>query len=275
MALVRHRDFGGPSWLWSALDHRHKVRRAGGTLKPMKGIDEFRVELYEGFHSLWNAPSTNDDQLVELYPACYGAASAWSDQSPMSSRWLLEALLLTEASDVKSADALGESPATVRAFRELFFDVSKGRDKPMWMQKYVWGPAANSSNSIYYVNFIYKTVAHYGGLKLLETLLSATITDPANQEWFVNFVMTERMRKSLQFSSNYARLDIGGRSAVLENVVSDWSKLKDNRDDGDMGSSLKSLAEAVSGTMMVMGLDETLPSKEVVSIDMYKDEDIK
>jgi len=279
MALVRHRDFGGPSWLWKALEREAELKKQGIARVPHTEESEFDMVVYRTFHALWNSAVMTSEELSLMYPSLYTAAQTWQDGDVTSMRWLIEAMIMTGASDKKIAHQLGkgELPTMVRAYRELFFNVKDNLDKPAWLQQYLWQPGYKSEPELYYVNLGYKMAAHFGGWKILEGMFSASITDPDQQAWFFNVMATSHMKKSLQFGANYARLDVGSKMTVLSDFFANTMKARSGGGGApeDTDEALTRVAKAVSGCMQVMGLDLKLGSRETIAVDMYTDEETK
>jgi len=279
MSLVRHRGFGGPSWLWSILEYDLELSSKGLVREPSTDEKEFLIDRYREFYAMWNCRTTSDVEVATTFSSEYGAVLTWQDNSVSSFKWLIEAMILADASDTEIAYELGdeESPATINCYRRLFFDVYNNKQRPIWMQKYLWSSATQSDPALYYVDTIYKIIAHFGGKDMLGSLFGATITDNNSKQWIGNYLETEFLKKSLQFSANYAKLDVCTRNTVHDRVMNDIKSV-DSSNSGDAleaAAVMKSLSEALSANMNVMDMDSQLNSKELVRVDMYKDEDIK
>lgn len=279
MALVRHRDFGGPSWLWSALEHDLDMSRKKLTRFPGKERNEYQIEKYKDFFGMWNTPGMSDDEVAETYKTQYEAAQVWQDRSTSSFKWLIEAMMLTEATNKEISQEMGDelSPASVVCYHELFFDIKSKQRKPVWMQKYIWATATQSDPSIYYVDTIYKLLAHFGGKDLLGALFCATMPSTENKEWVGKYLESEFLKKSLQFSSNYAKLDVCTRNSIHDRVMTDiqTSNAKSAGESNESTEVMAKLAETLAGGMRMIDMDRKMGSKETVAVDMYKNEDIK
>jgi len=278
MAMVRHHNFGGPSWLWSALGHDYDMAQKGRVRYPGKETNEVRMKIYREFYAMWNTPGITDEEVMTTFEIPFCAAVTWGEKSTSSSKWFIEAMLMTDATDIEISEALGgeESPAMIMAYRDLFFDVAKNKDKPIWLQKYLWSAAVKSAPEIYYVDTIYKMMAHTGGRPLLGAMFGVVMTNPEDESRCHNLMKTEALKNSLQFSANYAKLDVNTRNMVHEKVMTDFKEIS-AKQEGSAESDLimNRLAETLRVGMTMMGRDRQLGSKEQILVPMYKDEDIK
>jgi hypothetical protein len=278
MALVRSRDFGGPSWLWSALEHDKKCRDANKRRVPGKDDSEFFLEQYQPFYDAWKDPEIHDDELHYAFPATFNAATLWHNDKISSMKWLIEGYILTGESNRKIADALGEdeSPSTVQIYKHLFFNVRDNNHRKSWMQQHLWTPAQQGSTKLYFVDLVYKFVGWRMGKDGLEDLFGASIDTPELQEWFVKFLMTDLMVGSLQSRSTRAKLDVGTQSILTDRllgVINANSKKDESVDEPD--DLILKLAANVKEEMKVMDVDVSQGRKELIRANMYTDEDIK
>jgi hypothetical protein len=279
MALVRHRDFGGPSWLWSALELDRKAAGNGAATRHASDRNKFKIELYRRFYELWSGGTETNEALLDEYPSCYDAANIWRDNEVSSFKWIIEAMILAGADSIEIAEELGNvnSAVTVKAYKDLFFDVAENKDKKAWMYKYIWSRSHNNKNSeLYYVDMVYKAAGMLGGSTILGGLLIFGAVNNDTRDWIEQFVGSEKDKTTLRYASNYAKLDAGSKMIANEAVTAGWARVKSQTGQGIVPQVVYDrLGTAVSGAMTIMGLNQSLDSKELVNVDMYKDEDIK
>lgn len=282
MLSISDQSGDGPAWLWGELERDLELSKEGFRRESTTPREDMLISRYRCFYALCNSACVSNAQLSHDYPSCHKALIIRRDSSISSFKWIIEAMLMTKATNKEIAAELGSriKPATIKAYRDMYFDVRQNLDKPAWVQKYIWSPMIGvRDESLYYVSVIYKKIAFYGGKHLLGVLFSSNVSDPEYKKWVSTFVDEEEMRRSLQFTATHAKLDTGGKAIVHASYVSRQAMERNSNTGGAGGvippEALRSLGDAIQGSMRIMDLDLKLGSKETVMVDMYTDEDLK
>lgn len=278
---VRHRDFGGPSWLWTALENDYENGGLGQS-HYVANIEDpeklFRIKKYRGFFRNFNKFKNQASVLMTSYPSIYTASATWSDVTQTSFRWIVEAMIMAGATDKEIAWELGkdEVPETITAYRELFFDLEGNEDRLGYMSKWVWGPA-EANTEYYLVDLVYKIAAKYGSREHLASLLHGFMTYAPHKTWFQDVVKYSRLRHALQFASTYVKLDVCSKANVTERIIDEMGRNPEKAEEGSklIAAGMDELSSEMHSLMGVFDMDMELGSKEEITADMYADKDIK
>jgi hypothetical protein len=198
----------------------------------------------------------------------------YSDTSPGSKRWFLEAAALTRATDTEVASHLhGISPIDVRMYRRLFFDVEPYLHKPVEIvTKILYGSRAAASPDTEY-DLIWKHFAYSFGLAELVRFIQKGVSGltKEHKHWLKEFTSERQMIHACQVSQTTKMLYDGMGVELVRNAMSLW-KLPEGSESGTPDSNtfglntqtrfVNSLSDALS--MALISPDIELPAREDV-----------
>lgn len=271
-------ESGGPDFVWASLKERDAIKRSG------KATDELFVspEEYSDIASFYDVISCRDipqEVVREAFPDHYKAWQWYLSSYPSSSRWYLEALLLTSLSLSEIVKKLGTGISTlaVDVYKRAFFNVSEEKKHNIgWMRQYVWVPSMSHVTNLYYYDFVYKAAAVYGSVYLLDSLLTPEALSPAAVRWIQSLVKDTRTKHMLTSGNIYTNLSADAEIIIQENIVKAWDSVKNTEStttsitDDAMGK----LIEAVGTTAKLLSNTDEVKTETFKSAK-YSDADIK
>ena len=148
-------------------------------------------------------------RLLHDYPIFYLARDL--HMKPWSTRWMIEAGLLSDISTSDLAQYVGQPEGVVNTYAELFYNVRPRLNNRGYVLNEVLFPTIYRGMDGRDFDFLYKILAFCGGWQVLAEFIEAKEMDPKVESW-INNSLNSRVRK-LAWMAAY-RIDINQYNAV-------------------------------------------------------------
>lgn len=204
-----------PRWRY---DHCLSLVEHSPRPKPASPKDDQYVRTYRRFLLRFHREdATSDSQRHQLFSANPGLYYAHSLYHQNDTEWrsILEARILTGASDEDIAETLGTLPETVDWYEQLFFNVRDRIDKQDWIVKTVIGtPAARLANRYdtttdHQRDMLYRLFGYFGGPLVLSVIVSGfesrSLPNKTSQlaNWFDSAIQTAIRRRAVMEAQRF------------------------------------------------------------------------
>ena len=275
---ITFEEGGGPDHVWAFLKEKDAIKKSGKTTDELFELPEAYSDI-ASFYDVITCRDIPQEVVREAFPDHYKAWQWYLSSYPSSTRWYLEALLLTDLPLAEIVKKLGTEVSTlaVDVYKRAFFNVTKEKkDNLGWMRQYIWVPSMSHLTNLYYYDFVYKSAAVYGSVYLLDSLLSPAELPPAALAWAQKMVRDTRTKHMLTSGNIYTNLSADAEIIVQENIVKAWDSVKEveSTTTSITDDAMTKLIEAVGNTAKLLS-DNTEIKRETFNSAKYSDADIK
>lgn len=198
----------------------------------------------------------------------------YEDQSIGGLRDTMEAVLLAKDAELEFFQGNVSRKLTVdliRMYRDVYYDIDESRDMPFWVQRNLFVPNRNISNTQKFDSaYMWKVVAYHGGVESLSQF--AIDGRPLSDElrmWFRKMGVSEYVKQVLKSSHSYAKLlDSAGTPALPQAAT--WEKKQDTGtgESDDTAGAAAALAEAIDVPALAV-----TKGKELITEKKFSNED--
>jgi hypothetical protein len=158
-----------PDWRWKTVI---SYRESGDTL-PRSRNDCFFMDLFRFSERLDTASTrANFDAIADDYPEISHAYDIYKNESGESSRWELEARLLTNQTYRSISENSGISTDVIETFERAFFNVKERLAQKSWVLNCAIGRSIYLGLTDRDYDLLWKTYAYYGGSLMLDVVMS-------------------------------------------------------------------------------------------------------
>jgi len=239
-----------PNWRWQRASIIFTSKAQGGFL----GEEQLVCDTIEFFR--YRKRSASYDNMCANYPVIFEVNRLVSGISP--SRWLIEALILGDATPEVIADKIGWGTDqfwidVIKAYESLCFDVRSRIKSDLYVLTNIVGMPDGTIGSS--EERVWKALSWIGmrrkvGTALLEAYINIDSMPDATRKWFEKFVDNQITRKAarsllrfdplgnknmIEFLRNYSdmrKLDLQQEAAGRENTLSDTNQQQKRLLDG-------------------------------------------
>jgi len=202
---------GSPSWRWDFVKALIQENR-----KPSRMAEKPVVEAYR-FLRRWNNATQADRFILRRdYPDLFAAYTMFAN--PSSEKWIVEAGLLSEASDDDIGQFAGHRGSVVKLYGQLFYDVRDKRASKGYIANQVLIPAVQRGLDGRDFDFCFKSLAYFGGWKVFTEFISEGAMSDDTRHFFAENFMDQMMKLGYKASH---RIELNNFTAlkVLELCV--------------------------------------------------------
>jgi len=264
----------GPDFVWATLQARGSKSRAGKKTVPLEALSPVYADI-EAFYSVFTDHSIPQEVVKNAYPDHYLATTWYTSAYPSSSRWYLEALLLTEADIQTIARCIAPSAPVlaVDVYKRAFFNITpEKKQNPGWMRQYIWGPASARTNALYFHDLILKMAGCFEGIEMLNQLVQPNRLSSEATAWLKATAQEQRLRLVLTTGGAYGKLSPEIQISVTEAVHKDWAEKGTGREDELGNEAMHQLMDAVHNSIGVIKTGEDLPPRYEHITKTYEDD---
>lgn len=265
----------GPSRIWRLVQRRAALRAVGNDPSILP-LPEEHGDI-ESFYSVMTDRSIRQEVVEAAYPDHYKALRWYLVTAPSSTRWLLEAWLLTGKTldDVLSRAGLTNDRLAVDIYRRAFFNVTdEQRASQAWMHSNVWVPASMHQTALYYFDYILKLAA------VMKADLIDSLANPAHLSndavrWVRQTVEDIRDRSVLLTGNISSKAPPEYRMTANENTMKVWRE--DRASEGlaaQDSAALFELMQVVKDKVAILDHDDVRPDRQDFAAEKYTDEEI-
>lgn len=158
-----------PDWRWKTV----VAYRESGSILPRSQNDCFFMDLFKFSERLDAARNAVDYRnLLDDYPEICHAYDIYNNTGGESSRWELEARLLTNETYEVIANNSSIDPGVIEAFEKAFYNVKDRLNKKSWILNCAIGRSLYLGLTERDYDLLWKTYAYYGGSLMLDVVMS-------------------------------------------------------------------------------------------------------
>lgn len=265
----------GPSRVWRIVQRRAALRISGSDPEILPMPDEYAD--IEDFYSVMTDRSIKQEIVERAYPDHYRALKWYLTTAPSSTRWLLEAWLLTcrPFDDILSRSGLTDHRLAADVYRRAFFNVDESlRSSQAWMSANIWIPASMHQTALYYYDYILKLAAVMKA-DLIDALMTPSHLSNDAVRWLRQTVEDIRDRSVLLTGNLTGRLAPEFRMSSNENTMKVWRE--DRASEGlaaQDSAALFELMQVVKDKVSILDHDEEQPDRQEFAAEKYSDDEI-
>lgn len=265
----------GPSRVWRLVQRRAALRISGSDPEILPMPDEYAD--IEDFYSVMTDRSIKQEIVERAYPDHYRAFKWYLTTAPSSTRWLLEAWLLTcrPFDDILSRSGLTDHRLAADVYRRAFFNVDESlRSSQAWMSANIWIPASMHQTALYYYDYILKLAAVMKA-DLIDALMTPSHLSNDAVRWLRQTVEDIRDRSVLLTGNLTGRLAPEFRMSSNENTMKVWRE--DRASEGlaaQDSAALFELMQVVKDKVSILDHDEEQPDRQEFAAEKYSDDEI-
>ncbi len=178
---------GSPSWRWDFVKALIQEGR-----KPPRTAEEPVKAAYR-FLKRWKQATQVDRYLLQRdYPNIFSAYLLYAN--PKSEKWLLEAGLLSEASDSDIGRYAGHRPEVVKVYGLLFYDVRDRRGAKGYIANQILVPAVQRGMDGRDFDFCLKALAYFAGWQAMTDFVSDGQMSDETRAFFAENFMDQMLK---------------------------------------------------------------------------------
>lgn len=265
----------GPARVWRLVQRRAAIRISGNdpdVLHLPEGYEDI-----EAFYSVMTDRSIRQEIVEDAYPDHSKALKWYLVTSPSSTRWLLEAWLMTGKTfdDVLSRSGLTDHRLAADVYRRAFFNIEpEQRESQAWMAANIWVPASMHQTALYYFDYILKLAA-YMKADLLDALVKPGHLTNDAVRWVRQTVEDIRDRSVLLTGNISSKVAPEFRITSNENTMKVWreDKLSEGIAAQD-SAALFELMDVVKNKVSILEHDSKQPDRQDFISEKYSDDEI-
>jgi len=178
---------GSPSWRWDFVKVLVQENR-----KPSRLAEKPIVDAYRFLKRWMNASEVDRYLLKRDYPDVFSAYVLFAN--PHSEKWVIEAGLLSEASDADIGQFAGHRAGTVNLYGQLFYDVRERRSAKGYIANQVLVPAVQRGMDGRDFDFCLKSLAYFGGWKVLTDFVAEGAMSEDTRHFFTENFMDQMLK---------------------------------------------------------------------------------
>lgn len=166
-----HNPFRTPDWRWQ---RAHQLHTSGATLSRRR--DDIETITAARFLAVSTGGRPTKTPSAHACAAIAGARAFQEEGT--TSTWEIQARLLAGQTDNEIAPMFRVEPETIQWFEALFFNVRDHLHHRDWIAARVLGPGLRRGFRPDELGKVWQAFAYFGGIKVLEIVLAATLNRP-------------------------------------------------------------------------------------------------